>query len=131
MISLKFDIDPVAKARPRFTRQGRAYTSADTLKFERSLRVLLASIRTETYQSGALIVGLGFWVVPPKKPRQSHPSVRPDLDNFVKAVLDAANGILWKDDGQIVELYAFKRYARGRSVGMVQIQVQKLEGEKS
>jgi Holliday junction resolvase RusA-like endonuclease len=127
MINLKLDIDPVAKARPRFTKQGRAYTPAPTARFEQSLRRLLAPHKALAVTSGALIVSLGFWVVPPKKPRQSLPSVRPDLDNYVKAVLDAANGILWKDDGQIVELNAYKRYAHGRKVGVIQIFVQQVE----
>lgn len=32
-----------------------------------------------------------------------------DLDNMVKRVKDAANGILWKDDRQVVDLWASKR----------------------
>ena len=28
----------------------------------------------------------------------------PDVDNLAKAVLDACNGLLWADDGQVVEL---------------------------
>ena len=31
-----------------------------------------------------------------------------DIDNFVKAVLDACNQIVWTDDRQIVEVHAFK-----------------------
>ena len=31
-----------------------------------------------------------------------------DIDNHVKAVLDALNGIVWTDDSLIVELHAFK-----------------------
>lgn len=39
-----------------------------------------------------------------------HPGVRPDIDNYTKAVLDACNGIVWKDDGQVVGLLAVKAY---------------------
>lgn len=35
---------------------------------------------------------------------------RPDLDNLVKLVCDALNGIVWIDDAQIVNLTAIKRY---------------------
>lgn len=31
---------------------------------------------------------------------------KPDIDNFLKAIMDAGNGVLWKDDSQIVFLTA-------------------------
>jgi Holliday junction resolvase RusA-like endonuclease len=39
------------------------------------------------------------------------PSVKPDLDNLCKAVLDALNGIAYHDDKQIVELHLSKAYS--------------------
>ena len=38
---------------------------------------------------------------------------RPDVDNFVKAVMDALNGTLWADYIQVVELHSMKMYAAG------------------
>jgi Holliday junction resolvase RusA-like endonuclease len=35
---------------------------------------------------------------------------KPDIDNLAKAVMDALNGIVWKDDSQICELSAVKIY---------------------
>jgi Holliday junction resolvase RusA-like endonuclease len=35
---------------------------------------------------------------------------RPDLDNLIKFVKDCANGVLWKDDSQIISLNASKAY---------------------
>jgi Holliday junction resolvase RusA-like endonuclease len=35
---------------------------------------------------------------------------RPDLDNLIKTVLDALNGIAYTDDKQIVRLGATKAY---------------------
>jgi Holliday junction resolvase RusA-like endonuclease len=35
---------------------------------------------------------------------------KPDLDNLVKLVKDAGNGILWRDDAQVVRLDADKVY---------------------
>lgn len=31
-----------------------------------------------------------------------------DLDNHVKAVMDALNGVVWVDDAQVVEMHAYK-----------------------
>lgn len=33
-----------------------------------------------------------------------------DIDNLCKAFLDAGNGVLWKDDSQIIHLDAWKYY---------------------
>ena len=35
---------------------------------------------------------------------------KPDIDNLVKFVLDAANGVLFKDDSQVVRVLATKMY---------------------
>jgi Holliday junction resolvase RusA-like endonuclease len=40
-----------------------------------------------------------------------YPVGRPDLDNLVKAVLDALRGIAWGDDTQVVSLRARKTWA--------------------
>jgi len=37
-------------------------------------------------------------------------TTRPDLDNLVKAVKDACNGIVWRDDCQVVRIEADKVY---------------------
>lgn len=40
-----------------------------------------------------------------------HPDSRPDLDNMIKLVCDALNGIVWKDDAQVVMIAAYKLWA--------------------
>ena len=39
------------------------------------------------------------------------PTTKPDIDNVLKAVLDGCNGVLWRDDVQVVTVYIFKAYA--------------------
>jgi Holliday junction resolvase RusA-like endonuclease len=39
------------------------------------------------------------------------PCTRPDLDKLVRAVLDALTMRVWRDDGQVVEVKASKRYS--------------------
>lgn len=36
------------------------------------------------------------------------PQRRGDLDNVLKAALDALNGVAWQDDSQVVELHALR-----------------------
>lgn len=46
---------------------------------------------------------------------------RVDVDNLSKAVLDGCNGILWKDDRQVVELHLTKKH--GVPLGAVHVSI--------
>jgi Holliday junction resolvase RusA-like endonuclease len=39
------------------------------------------------------------------------PTTKPDLDNVMKAIFDSLNGIVYKDDSQIVRVVAEKHYS--------------------
>lgn len=59
-----------------------------------------------------------FWLYPKsmsKKRRSTYGShfytARPDADNIAKLIGDALNGIVWRDDSQIVTIQITKRYA--------------------
>jgi Holliday junction resolvase RusA-like endonuclease len=39
-----------------------------------------------------------------------HPCVKPDADNVLKAIGDGCNGVVWRDDVQIVRVTMAKRY---------------------
>jgi Holliday junction resolvase RusA-like endonuclease len=39
------------------------------------------------------------------------PTTKPDKDNVIKAVFDALNGVVWKDDVQVCDLDSKKRYS--------------------
>ena len=68
---------------------------------------------------GELKVTLSFYFEPPKSWSNrkrllaigQYKRTKPDIDNLIKTVLDAANDHLWKDDNQIVEIHSFKQYA--------------------
>ena len=64
-----------------------------------------------------LLIDLQFHLPRPKRlcrksdPREAIPhTVRPDIDNLVKAVLDALKGIIWSDDKQVWGIRAKKYY---------------------
>jgi Holliday junction resolvase RusA-like endonuclease len=42
---------------------------------------------------------------------QVFPTKKPDLDNFLKAILDGMNGIAFTDDARVVALISSKRYS--------------------
>jgi len=116
-----FTIDgpPVAKGRPRFSR-GRTYTPAKTAAAEERIRNLVALEFHEDPTTKPINIMLSFGMEIPKSwtkakkedARQGwlpHVST-PDLDNLVKLVTDALNGVVYKDDAQIVRLDAAKLY---------------------
>lgn len=56
---------------------------------------------------------MNFCLTMPKKPKHKiHPIVRPDLDNYQKAVCDSLNGIIYVDDSQVVEIMSRKYYSK-------------------
>ena len=46
----------------------------------------------------------------------AHPAVRPDVTKLLRAVEDACTGVVWRDDAQIVEQHAVKRYGEPAAV---------------
>jgi len=60
---------------------------------------------------GPIMVYMTFLLTKPKTVQRYWPSVRPDLDNYIKLLLDALNGLAWQDDGAICNISASKQYA--------------------
>ncbi|MEU6929029.1 RusA family crossover junction endodeoxyribonuclease [Streptomyces sp. NPDC046374] len=86
---------PAAKTRPRFTREGRAYkTDADEQAEAKTGWSLRRSFRQPW--TGNLALGAVFF----RPDRQ-----RIDVDNLLKHLCDAGNGIAWVDDAQITAVY--------------------------
>jgi Holliday junction resolvase RusA-like endonuclease len=113
--------EPVAKARPRATRRGFVYTPAATRKYGAHGRLaaqlamgdrppIEAPVRIE------LLVELPVPASWSERKRAAaivgdvRPTSRPDIDNFLKAILDAINGIVVADDSQAVEVHATKKF---------------------
>lgn len=51
-----------------------------------------------------------FTIKKPKSVKRNYPTVKPDVDNFLKSLLDALNQIAYEDDAQIIEINASKKY---------------------
>lgn len=125
---------PKGKARPRVTRTGHAYTPATTVAWENTIRLhAIHAMRGIDMPDGNLIVRMTFFFQPPKSYAKKRRELlmnegspmphKPDIDNLVKAVLDACNGIAYKDDAAVVEIDARKRY--GEEDG-VQVTIERL-----
>ena len=112
-----FSLAPVAKGRARIGKFG-AYTPAKTRKAEGELRYFISQ-NSPVFFDGPIDLSIRFIITRPASisaKKRPHPTTRPDLDNYIKTVLDASNGLLWKDDAQIVRLVAEKVYGTSPSI---------------
>lgn len=62
---------------------------------------------------GAVRLAIVFFLPRPQSlpARVKHHIKKPDVDKLVRAVKDALKGVLWNDDAQVIELFAWKGYA--------------------
>lgn len=133
-IAFALPFEPVAKGRPRFKVYGKfvqPYTPGKTKIFERQVAEFYKTAAGGyKFEAGVpLVVAVTFGMKVPvsltKKVktdmlegRKQH-TVKPDLDNLVKAILDALNGVAWHDDAQVVELHISKQYVRSPHIFFV------------
>lgn len=121
---LLFDIEPVEQARPRARklRQGiMMYDPAKVKNFKRRLHDMAKYQYHGEPLTGELSVKICFYravqnsiskIERHRRLTGVHgPTVKPDLDNYIKSTLDALNGVLWKDDNLITTITAHKKYA--------------------
>lgn len=111
---------PQGKGRPKFSRKGRAYTPEATANYEAVLKFASMDAYRGPPLEGALDVEVhAFMPIPAswsKKKQEAarlgmaRPIGKPDGDNIAKMV-DACNGVLWKDDGQLTDWLIRKRYS--------------------
>jgi len=114
---------PTGKGRARVSTRGgfaRAYTPKKTQEAEQNLQAQAAQYRPEKLMEDAIRVGMNIYVPIPaswsKKKRMMAyggkllPTTKPDIDNIIKLVFDAFNGIIWVDDKQVCELDVLKFY---------------------
>jgi Holliday junction resolvase RusA-like endonuclease len=109
-------IDPVAKARSRTAlRNGvvRSYTPERTQIAQDFIKTFLQPYKEQCFPEHIPIkMTIGFNRVKSKwLPKKEHyPFRKPDLDNFIKLVLDSINTILIPDDAQVTTIVATKRW---------------------
>lgn len=113
---------PVGKGRPRFTRQGHCWTPDKTVAYERDIKLAYwSTYRHWKYEADkALAVDIVLYYPRPKSMAKHkrlmaqkgvlRPTVKPDVDNVIKAILDALNGVAFDDDRQIVQVTCEKWY---------------------
>lgn len=112
--------DPTAKGRPRATRTGRMYTPKKTRDAEAEIRMAIGESLSDRdaplFVHGPLFVEMEFIFRRPVSQKRNAHVIRPDLDNLIKLVGDAGNGVLWRDDSIIECVRAKKAYGERGSI---------------
>jgi len=135
MISVTIPGDPVAQGRGRAVRTGKGVRVIDPKKsrsWKGAAQVhMLAAMKGKTPLPGPVSATIkAYWPCRGPRKRTPRPAYmrpkRPDADNIAKAVLDAAQGILFHDDGQVVDLRVQKWYAAQGDTARVEVTVEEV-----
>lgn len=141
MIRVYIPGEPVAQGRPRASRMGDRIIMRDPSKaraWKRAAAVhMLAAMRKARAKPlrGPLQATIrAFWpsIKPDRKRRPRRRTWRPklpDADNVAKAVMDAGNGILYGDDGQVVRLVVEKWHAAQGQLPRVEVEISEISLE--
>ncbi len=134
MIQFTVHALPVAQPRARATtvngmaRMYEAKKSHAIHDFKASVRLEATKAYAGAPLDGPLCVELLF-VFPSKKKSRVWKSTKADCDNLAKGVLDALNGLLYRDDGQVCWLQVQKLHANKDEQPRVQVRIVSVSDE--
>lgn len=135
--------EPVGKGRPKFTKTGTAYTPPKTRTYENKVaflyKVAAKGRKFQRHVPVAVEIRAYYEIPQSDSKRQRErklsgtimPCKKPDIDNVVKAVLDAINGIAYEDDAQVVMISASKAYSERPRVDMCVSDVMREENKNA
>ncbi|MFA4826486.1 MAG: RusA family crossover junction endodeoxyribonuclease [Methanoregula sp.] len=114
---------PKAQKRDRIgSRGGHGFSYKDKSQKLEENKLLLCLMESKPPEplSGAISLEVRVYLpIPKSKPRiwrekaergEIMPTVKPDIDNYAKNLLDVMNGVYFQDDKQITDLTVSKRY---------------------
>ena len=139
MMQIHFQVegDPKGKGRPRFSRAGkftRVYTDKQTLDYEAVIKFFAAEAMgsTDLLETPVSVFLYIRHAVPQSYSKKrteaclsglEQPCKKPDIDNIAKTFLDGMNGVIFKDDTQVVDLHVKKVYSAVAGVDVMVMEV--------
>jgi Holliday junction resolvase RusA-like endonuclease len=125
MVTFKVDADPVGKQRARYAKRGnfvQTYTPDKTRNYESSIKeaAIEAMGTSEPLETPVTLYLYIRAPIPKSLPKKrieaclnglEKPIKKPDASNVLKSVEDAMNGVVYKDDSQIVNIHVSKVYS--------------------
>jgi len=101
---------PIPQGSLKFIRGHAIHVRATDLAVWRADIARNAQLFGYTPISGAVRVEIDFIFTRPKTVTRPYPSVTPDLDKLVRAVLDGLTAVAYQDDCQVILIQASKMY---------------------
>ena len=111
MITFKVDGAPVPQGSMRVFNGNIVHSQGAALATWRSLVAIHARKANCQPKPGAVRLDIIFGMPKPRTVKRSQPSVAPDLDKLIRAVLDSLTAIAYLDDGQVTEINSTKVYS--------------------
>lgn len=116
---------PLPAPRPRFSKFG-TYNKKEYTAYKRLIALQYRARKGKLHEGKVKIAIEFFFKIPPswsksKKQRAGEYLPRADVDNLAKGVLDALNGVAYKDDKQIQSLFVRKQYTSNRDAIMIEV----------
>lgn len=103
MQELEIKIRPMPKQSVRFTKSGYAYQPKKIVDYQKAIHLYAKSQKIKMLE-GAILIEIDSHYQK-KNVKSPIPKItRPDVDNLAKPILDALNGVAWKDDSRVCEL---------------------------
>jgi len=110
VISFRVDGLPVPQGSMRVFNGHEVHNKGAELAVWRAAVAIEARRAGCTPEPGPVKLDLLFSMPKPKTVKRLHPTVAPDLDKLIRAVLDSMTAIAYLDDGQVTEINAIKVY---------------------
>ena len=99
-MKITIPIEPKPAPRPRFSRYGGAYMPKEFQEYKAQIADEASIVMAGNAPlEGALKTDIKFFC----RTKKITSRKAGDVDNLAKSVLDALNGVIWKDDSQIVQ----------------------------
>jgi Holliday junction resolvase RusA-like endonuclease len=117
--------EPVAWQRTRINRSGYHFTAEKTRTAQATIAeagglAFRAAFGLHPLLDEPLSLSIvAFCGTKAKRAHGRYRTTRPDLDNYVKTVMDALNGVIWLDDARIVHIDARKVWAEEPRLSIV------------
>lgn len=134
--SFHFGIAPHGKERPRVGFNRRIYTPKKTVDFEKAIvNSIMEQIKKKQEDNGLIDGPVGVEMLFAFEIPKSYPAKKradcigqkilhmktPDVDNCVKSIKDAMNGVVYRDDAQVCYIEASKIYAKSEPYIIVRV----------
>ncbi|MHB9950763.1 hypothetical protein CF055_17270 [Clostridium botulinum] len=129
-MKIVIDGKPMGKQRPRFnTKTGNTYTPDKTVNYENWVKLCCKQQCEGEKLTGQIVASINAYYTIPKSTSKKNkkdmlagiirPTIKPDVDNIAKVILDSLNGLAYKDDKQIVFCTISKWYGEDPRVEVI------------